>query len=216
MPGVIDARTPYGVVAAFPEFDSAARERDSEVPFDEQQHGRSCFVGDPALAFVAGGLYSPLDLDRVGVADVAFVREEMAEKPTPRESSVDGSVAESPVGAYVITASMLTNPVLTPAATYLLLRSVDSVSPPLLAKFIVRPEHQESPNPGTRSKRAQSGLALTLMRSALVTAATTRPRTDCRGDIVGGAGRWVSVISAAPHWRRIGRAATQRTAPTRR
>jgi hypothetical protein len=54
-------------------------------------------MGNPAPAFVADALLGPLDLDRVSVTDVVFVREEMAEKPTTAATSVDGSVADSPV-----------------------------------------------------------------------------------------------------------------------
>lgn len=124
-PGVIDARPPHRVVAAVAELDSTARERDSEMPLDQQQQGRSCFVGDPALAFITGGLCRPLDLDRIGMADVVFVRKEMAEKPTARETSVDVSVAGSPLGSHVISASMPTIPVPIRSITNLLSRSVD-------------------------------------------------------------------------------------------
>jgi hypothetical protein len=94
---VIDARTPYNVVAPLLELNRAARERDSEVPFDQQQQSSPRFMGDPALASVAGGLFAPLDFNRVGVADVVFVREEIPEKPTMPATSVDGSVAELPL-----------------------------------------------------------------------------------------------------------------------
>ncbi len=78
---MVDARTPYGVVALLLEDEGSGGQLDAELALDENDDGRPLLAGLPVVASFAGWVDAPLDLDRVGSADAVGVVEEVADEP---------------------------------------------------------------------------------------------------------------------------------------
>ena len=78
LPGVIDSGSPHRVVTLSFHVHSADRQVNAEPATHEQYEGRPRFFTDPLRPTIAGWVYTPLDLQVGGGADVVGWLDEVA------------------------------------------------------------------------------------------------------------------------------------------
>src|SRR6266496_2907184 len=94
---MVDAGSPDGVVAFFFEQEAAGRQVDTEPALDKKHDSCPLLAGVPRIAALALGVDAPLDLDRVGGADVRRIVQEVSDEPSAPVLAVGDRVAHVPV-----------------------------------------------------------------------------------------------------------------------